>query len=696
MERDCILILRNLESIYGSLYDMLNQNYAVVGNRKGCHVAHGAYSNPMCQVHDGFRCIVLIDQHKVNFCDPPFLSRFEKQLLRFSDVLTEDQHNVITELRRWVQGMSTVEGLDAHFNQSDMFIGFHEDTLPSLVLSYGHDTDSSPEEVLKNCKDDLMWIASPDGVLRTQKCNLLKENSQEVQELSDEYFKKPLHQGFSAFVQHVKTSHQNSSFFASSDEIGSKTVVMTFSNIHTDICQCLGNGFRCQVERLSAYKSEKQLAERIHEFWNTPEKELLVLQCKPELDGTHLLLARSIIEEKRNSYKQCLSEMVSQGYKHVCIVVHVQRGEAGDSVPRQFSFLCGWRQVFLDVLEAPPVPLNEILGQSIQKLLTSSIWPLPRIAQNDLLWCFTCIKYTRSQRPVESVLCIAKNLFNSEKVSQVIERLILQSIDLNALEQDQETYFKENWQVNVACDRQSLVNSSTLYCAMEQFVSRLVRNPLAKIVYFLEKENAWPPHLVSNSNETLIPKLEDMWCNFIMNNAIFEISDIPELLGAESYDLDSTSLDLCLPFSQVVIRKIDTVKELFLEDYATLVENEDNLDGNGQLKQTVQQQQLERFSKMIINLVPELYCFISNCYELYMKDIFDTMTADFSPKLSRSQRVSIAQATLISEVIQDLPAKDIPEFCTLLHTFVWLHREQILDLLRMVDCYYYIIIIINY
>ena len=680
MERDCILILRDLESIYGSLYDMLNQNYAVVGNRKNCRVALGAYSNPMCQVHDEFRCIVLTDQPKVKFSDPPFLNRFEKQLLRFSDVLTDDQQIVITELRRWVQGMCTVEGLESHFKETDMFIGFHEDTLPSLVLSHGHDTDGSLEEVLKKCKDDLMWIASPDGVLRMQKCNLLKEDSKEVEELSKEYFKKPLHQGFASFMEHVVTNHQKSSFYAS-DEIGSKTVVMTFSNIHTNIRQCLGNGIRSQVERLSAYKSEKQLTERIGEFYNAPEKELLVLQCKPDLDGTHLLLARSIIEEKRNSYKQCSPE--AEGSKHVCIVVHVQRGEAADDVPWQFTFLCGWRQVFLDVLEVPPVPLNELFGKSIQKLLTSSVWSICTIAQNDLLWCFTCIKYTGSQRPLEAVLRIAKNLFKSKEVSQVIERLILQSIHF---EQDQETYFQENWQVKVACDRQSLVNSSTLYCAMEQFVSRLVRNPLAKIVYFLEKENAWPPHLVVDYNETLISKLEDQWCRLIMNNGIFKISDIPEPLGAKSYVLESTTLDLCLPFSQVVIRKVDSVKEMFLEDDATLAENEDNFDDNGQLKQTVRQRQLERLSEKIINLVPELLCVNSDCCDLYMKDAFDMTTADFSLMLSRPQRVSVVKAMFVSEVKQYLPATDMPEFFALLHTFVWVHREQILDLLRMVDC----------
>jgi ABC-type multidrug transport system fused ATPase/permease subunit len=680
MERDCVLILRDLERIYGSLYDMLNQNYAVVGNRKNCRVALGAYSNPMCQVNDGFRCIVLIDQNKVDFSDPPFLNRFEKQLLGFSDVVTEDQQNVITELRDWVKETSTVEGLESHFKESDMFIGFHKDTLPSLVLSHGHVQNSSPEDVFKKCKDDLMWIASPDGVLRTRKCNLLREDSHEVQELSEEYFKKPLHQGFAAFMEHVLNNYQKTNFFAG-DEIGSKTIVMTFSNIHTDIRQCLGNGFRSQVERLSAYKSEKQLAERIEEFWNAPERELLVLQCKPELDGTHLLLARSIIEQKRNAYKQCSSsEMEAQGCKHVCIVVHVQRGEATGTW--QFSFLCGWRQAFLDVLEAPLVPLNEVLGESVQKLLTSSIWPISRIAQNDLLWCFTCIKYTRSQRPVDTVLRIAKHLFNSEKVSRVIEELILHSIDLNALEQTHD--FKESWQVRVACDRQSLINSATLYCAMEQFVSRLVRIPLAKIVYFLEKENAWPPHLV-NCSEEKISKFESLWCNFILDEAVFKISEIPEPRGAESYVLESTSLDLCLPYSQVVIRKVDRVKELFLEEYATLVENEDNLDGNGQLMQNIQIEQVKKFSEIISNLAPELHCFTFICYDSYMKDLFDMTTADFSSKLSRSDRVSIVQAVFVSEIKRNLPAKDMTEFFALLHTFVWIYREQILSLLRMVD-----------
>ena len=682
MERDCILILRDLESIYGSLYDMLNQNYAVVGKRKNCRVALGAYSNPMCQVNDGFRCIVLTDHHKVDFSDPPFLNRFEKQLLRFSDVLNEKQQGIITELRRWVKDVSTIQGLESHFKESDMFIGFHEDTLPSLVLLHSHETEESNEEIMEKCKDDLMWVAAPDGVLRAQKCNHVKVESEEVKNLSDKYFKKPIHQGFASFIETMTSDQENS--FLTEDEIGSKTIVMTFSSIHTDISKCLGDTITNQTERLSAYKSEKQLAERVKNFWLGSDAQLLVLQCKPELDGEHLLLARSIIEDKRSSYEQTCREIgLKLKRKHVCIVVHVQRGMTHNDALWQFSFLCGWKQVFLDVLEAPPVSLNEIRTESIQKLLMSSIWPLRKIAQNELLWCFTCIKYMRHQRPLDSILSIAKNFLSSEKVFQAIEKLVLQWVNDNTGEKDEETGVNESWQVKVACDRQSLINSSTLYGAMEHHVSRLVREPLAKIIYFLEKENAWPPHVHDDDIEA---NFEEIWCDLLSKDAIFKSSEIPKPLGAETYILDSLCLDLRLPFSQVVMRKVDGVKDFFLEDYAQAKEYDGNLDNSGELTEDAQKQQVKRFSDIILKTVPEIKEFPISCCDSYMSDLFDIMSADFSTRIERHQRVSAVKAAFISHVKKNVQVKEALQFYVQLHIFVWIHKEKILDQLRMVDC----------
>ena len=88
---------------------MLNQNYSYVGSKRNCRIALGMlpflylysyfflyimsprftyldigpYSNPMCHVAEGFRCIVLMDSKKIDFTDPPFLNRFEKQSFKY-------------------------------------------------------------------------------------------------------------------------------------------------------------------------------------------------------------------------------------------------------------------------------------------------------------------------------------------------------------------------------------------------------------------------------------------------------------------------------------------------------------------------------------------------------------------------------------------------------------------------------------
>ncbi|XP_046855114.1 E3 ubiquitin-protein ligase RNF213-like isoform X2 [Xenia sp. Carnegie-2017] len=295
MERNCILILRDLECIYGSLYDMLNQNYSVVGGRKNCRVALGANSNPMCYVNDGFRCIVLVDHDQVDYSDPPFLNRFEKQLLRFSDMLNETQQEIRKELESWVYQMSSVGGFRDKFKEEDMFIGFNEDTLPSLVLYHSHDSEEPEEVVIKKCKDDLMWIATPDGVLRTVESDRYNEDPREVEKLSNEYFEKPIHNGLASFLSHfVKRQHL---FHDVESETCSIIFLMTHATVHTDISHCLHmENISFQIERLGAYKSGKQLEDKIHNFF-TSEKELLVVQCKPELDAEHMLFTRSIIEE---------------------------------------------------------------------------------------------------------------------------------------------------------------------------------------------------------------------------------------------------------------------------------------------------------------------------------------------------------------------------------------------------------------
>ena len=676
MERDCVLILRDLESIYGSLYDMLNQNYTVVGGKRNCRVALGAFSNPMCQVHDGFRCIVLIDQRRVDFTDPPFLNRFEKQLLRFTDVLKGKQRSIISSLNEWVKGISTIPAFESQFHEEDMFVGFCGDTLPSLVLKNSQAEDLGEDDILEKCKQDLMLVASPDGVLRSIESSLAKRDSEEVQTRYETFFEMPLHNGLKEYLKHSLEGLQLDDDDATS---GIRLLIMTHSNIHVNVAQCIGGLLQCQTEKLSAFRSEKQLTKQLERFWKSSDS-LLVLQCKPELDATHMLLAKSIIEQQRQKYNKESTETAQSQIKHVCIIVHVQRESDANEVESQhwqFSFQSGWKQVTIDVLEPPVLPITECLDASVIDLMDTKSLSFIEVASNEFLWCFTRIKYPAiRQRSVDEILKIEQQLrwHSNLKILECFKELVKRWLNKRLLDSFQHPEGR-TWQFSVACDRQALIRSSHLVGAIQHYVNHLVRHPLAKIIYFLEAESAWPKFLYTQDPSDL-EELQ-VWSKLILAQEIFNIEDIPDHQGAESYFIPERHLRLKFPLAAVFCNKVDQLQPLFAEDQRQLLLNEANLDVNGELLDVAAESQLHRFSAMIKEKIPhvvELEYLQQNIGD-YVEDLIDMKTVYFSDVFSREERIEFLKSAMANDIklrIDGDPARLI----TRLHSLFWLNETM--------------------
>lgn len=686
MERDCVLILRDLESIYGSLYDMLNQNYTVVGGKRNCRVALGAFSNPMCQVHDGFRCVVLIDQGRVDHTDPPFLNRFEKQLLRFSDVLNLEQRNIISSLNTWVTGISTIPDFESHFHKEDMFVGFCDDTLPSLVLKNSQDAYLTGDDILEKCKHDLMLTASPDGVVRSLESSLAMTNFEEVQTLYHSYFQKPLHKGLKVYLKH---SLENLQFQPEQNEDatnGMRLLIMTHSNIHVNVLQCLEGLLQCQTEKLSAFKSEKHLTKQLERFWSSSDS-LLVLQCKPELDATHMLLAKSIIEQQRQKYIKDAMEQNQKQMKHVCIVVHVQReSEVNEAQSQrwQFSFQSGWKQATIDVLENPLLPITDCLNVSIMDLLETKALSFEDVASNQFLWCFTRIKYPAIHQPTLDAIVQLEQLLRSSSNSTIIEcfKEIVKRWLKKREHQSAHQFDARSWQFSVACDRQALINSSHLVGAIQHHVSHLIRQPLAKIVYFLENESAWPQFLFTQDPSDK----EEMhiWSELVLDQEIFNIDDIPEHQGAESYFVPERRLQLKFPCASVFYKKVEQVQPMFAEDQRQLLLNETNLDENEDLHDVAVEAQLCRFTSIIKEKIPQVVEmeYLQSNIGCYVDDLLDMKTAHFSDDFSRAERIDFMKSAMALDLkfrIDGDPARLI----TCLHSLFWLNESSYMAALQV-------------
>ena len=684
MERDCVLILRDLENIYGSLYDMLNQNYTVVGGKKNCRVALGPFSNPMCQVHDGFRCIVLKDHQMIAKADPPFLNRFEKQILRFSDVLDPEQHKMIEYLQTWVTNISTSTNLvptqvASNFTEQDMFVGFHDDTLSSLVLHHSQGTETDSEHLIERCKEDLMWIASPEGVLRSLKSRQAEMEVDEVTRLYHSYFEKPIHNGIRHFLS------EGDDIGVKDDMIGVKLLIMTHSNIHTNVIDCLDRLMECQAKKLSSFKSEKQLTKQLKQFWKDPETELLVLQCKPDLDATHMLLAKSIIEQQRAEFVSATAESKPHSKKHVCIIVHEQRVKKECEVDEsnwQFNFLSGWRQITVDVLEKPILPITSLLDVGLVDLLNTSSLPFESIASDELLWCFMQIKYQVAQQSqlTDTILQLVQNVRSSPKIMECFKELTSRWIE-ERLNQEVHDDFLESlgtsvWQISVAFDRQALLSSSTLTGAMQRYVSHLVRRPLARIIYFLESESAWLGNIRRGGTEADEEDLQ-VWLDLLLDKSIFDIDEIPEPQGAESYLVSSQFPTLQYPFSNVFIEKVESTKEIFLEDLRELQLYEDKVDENGELVAREMEWLLQRFSSVIEQKIPQILDSDSlmEKVQIYVEDLLDIKSAEVS--LPRQQRVAFLKAACADHIKISGCGGNVALLFAQLHSIFWMEGEAL-------------------
>lgn len=430
METGVLLILKDLNQIYESLYDMFNQKYSIVGRKKNCRVSLGAQSNPMCHVHDQFRCILVYPSDKILRADPPFLNRFEKQRLFYSDILSETETIFHDELLKWMKEVAREnEWLKLTFPI------FTPNIIPSLIVSHRNRSkkDFGDEEIDEKtklqCKKELLWTATQDSIARFYYCST-DGGAQETKI----YWEEQVHEDLAEAFHFMNSMEENSNN-------GLKLFIMTHSSIHsTNVASCFEEYYRetkrmkthhhhhqepfkypsnnsplppssqrsssrrhhhardhqirPQVIKLSQFSSEKELSTQIEKFWNDFNKKssnLLIIQVDTLTDSEHLALTQFLIEEHKQTFINKLkriSEMKEssnnnnveipkvQSIKHVILMVHIDResNKKNDNVNWQLDFLSGWKMLFLDSIQRPIIPTSFLLNApSISSLVQKPI-----------------------------------------------------------------------------------------------------------------------------------------------------------------------------------------------------------------------------------------------------------------------------------------------------------------------------------
>ncbi|XP_074967750.1 E3 ubiquitin-protein ligase RNF213 [Phalacrocorax aristotelis] len=351
METGQMVVLLNLQNLYESLYDALNQYYVYLAGQKYVDLGLGTH-RVKCRVHPKFRLIVIEEKDVVYKHFPiPLINRLEKHYLDISTVLDKGQTETVKELKKWVHEF-TAANTEGHFisNQkyspSDVFVGYHSNTCASVVLQTTERLKPvcPPNKLMTRVKKEaqlaLLNCATPDSVIRL--CNAMGLFM--ADSLAKTYFRQQQHMSFADFLRaHVHTGSGYQMVF---------TEVTTFSRLLTSAdVACLerevqGKAERPQILFLQQFDTEYSFLKGIRDFLDaTSGNKILIIQTDFE-DGSQN--AQLIASAKYTVVNEINKMDLGEVSVFVYFIMKLSRVEGGTSYVGFHGGL--WQSVHIDDL----------------------------------------------------------------------------------------------------------------------------------------------------------------------------------------------------------------------------------------------------------------------------------------------------------------------------------------------------------
>ncbi|XP_021359260.1 E3 ubiquitin-protein ligase rnf213-alpha-like isoform X2 [Mizuhopecten yessoensis] len=370
MESGQAVLLLNLENLYESLYDVLNQYYVLYGGER--YVDLGLGTNRMkCKVHPNFRLIVVAEKQVVYETFPvPLINRLEKHLLRADMLLTEEQSNLSKELDDWMVTCTT-NGSHRDLTCADVFIGYSSDMAPLTILKiWGDDMQnkqkSSDQKILETCKETVMKTSTPDGILRLgQSASSSKETNYQ-----DLYF-NGMHDSVVGLLESFNVKEITSDLFIQ---------VTTYSQLlpataKDDICVLFKlRPFQVEILNVKAFDTDQEFCKKIRgfvsalEFEPETQQKVLILQCDSGDQNSNLIACA------RHRLQDVIHDMGSKKEFTLCVILVIQLPNIKGSCFTGFQS-GQWMSVHIDDInmETKKRDLRGICQMTYVELLQKSI-----------------------------------------------------------------------------------------------------------------------------------------------------------------------------------------------------------------------------------------------------------------------------------------------------------------------------------
>ena len=291
MSKESVLILKNLEVIYPSLYELFNQNYLKIGDKYFSKIAF-ASSKSSSEVNKNFRVILLITQQQLEKMkvDPPLLNRFEKQIVSFKDSLNEKQINLASDLITSFENIRTFnKEKNLVYNLPDLMINCNIDEIEGLIykISNKYKDKKDDNDFIEN---EIFKIIVPtfcQDIIASIKYSGFAEgnNAERAKKILDIYKQREIN-NFSQFLNKMKKD---------------KNVIYTFSNIY-DIFIPEEKDIKYKEIIVENIYSENKVQEELSKFYEEDKQYLIFRFVEKDLDKMNHL--SYLVNNFETKYKQ--------------------------------------------------------------------------------------------------------------------------------------------------------------------------------------------------------------------------------------------------------------------------------------------------------------------------------------------------------------------------------------------------------
>ncbi|XP_042303497.1 LOW QUALITY PROTEIN: E3 ubiquitin-protein ligase RNF213, partial [Sceloporus undulatus] len=352
METGQMVILLNLQNLYESLYDALNQYYVQLAGQKYVDLGLGTH-RVKCRVHPKFRLVVIEEKEVVYKQFPiPLINRLEKHYLDINTVLDKWQRDIVEELKKWVSDFTAVETQkylmgQQKYTPSDVFVGYHSDTCASVVLQVTEKLkmDFSSQErkgkVEEQAKLVLLNCATPDSVVRLGHSRL---GSFLADELARVYFQQQQHTSLADFLTAcLGAEARDHTVFT---EITTFSRLLTATDTEILKAEVQGNINNLKVMFLHQFDTEHSFLKEIWSFLDaTHGCKILIIQTDFE-NGS--LSAQLVASAKYSAVNEINKIDPSDASVFVFFITKLSRVEGGSTYVGFHGGL--WQSVHIDDL----------------------------------------------------------------------------------------------------------------------------------------------------------------------------------------------------------------------------------------------------------------------------------------------------------------------------------------------------------